>query len=105
ALLHLLPGQMNPAQVRCALTSVMRRQLAMPRTFDKGGWLRVGFAGSQINMSETYINTGSLYLCMAAFLPLGLPPADPFWANPSADWTCRRAWNGQDVGADHALKQ
>lgn len=105
ALLHLLPGQMNPAQVRCALTSVMRRQLAMPRTFDKGGWLRVGFAGSQINMSETYINTGSLYLCMAAFLPLGLPPADPFWANPSADWTSRRAWNGQDVGADHALKQ
>lgn len=105
SLLHLLPEQVNPAQVRCALTSVMQRQLAMPGTFDKDGWLRVGFAGNQTNMSETYINTGSLYLCMAAFLPLGLPSTDPFWANPAVDWTSRRAWNGQDVGADRALKQ
>ena len=60
-----------------------------PDTFDGNGWLRVGFAGS-------------LYLCMAAFLPLGLPETDPFWSRPDADWTSRKAWNGIDVGADHA---
>jgi hypothetical protein len=53
-------------------------------------------------MGEEYINTGSLYLCMAAFLPLGLPESDPFWNRPDADWTSRKAWNGVDVGADHA---
>lgn len=103
ALLHLLPDGIDPAQVRSALTAVIRRQLAVPGTFDDNGWLKVGFAGSQLRMSEDYINTGSLYLCMAVFLPLGLPADDPFWSRPSADWTARKAWSGVDVGADHAL--
>ena len=102
ALLHILPEGIDPAQVRCALGSVIRRQAAAPGTFDGNGWLRVGFAGSQPRMGEEYINTGSLYLCMAAFLPLGLPESDPFWNRPDADWTSRKAWNGIDVGADHA---
>jgi hypothetical protein len=103
ALLHLLPDGIDPAQVRSALTAVIRRQLAVPGTFDEGGWLKVGFAGSQPRMSEDYINTGSLYLCMAVFLPLGLPDDDPFWNRPSADWTSKKAWSGVDVGADHAI--
>jgi hypothetical protein len=103
ALLHLVPDSIDPAQVRSALTAVIRRQLAVPGTFDEDGWLKVGFAGSQLRMSEDYINTGSLYLCMAVFLPLGLPADDPFWSRPPADWTSRKAWNGVDVGADHAL--
>lgn len=94
---------MNPAQVRCALTSVMRRQFNRPNTFDDSGWLRVGYAGNQINMGEEYINTGSVYLCMAAFLPLGLPEDDAFWANPPVDWTSLKAWNGEDVGCDHSI--
>lgn len=102
ALLHILPEDIDPAQVRCALGSVIRRQAAAPGTFDGNGWLRVGFAGSQLRMGEEYINTGSLYLCMAAFLPLGLPESDPFWSRPNADWTSKKAWNGIDVGADHA---
>ncbi|MCR4920094.1 MAG: DUF2264 domain-containing protein [Bacteroidaceae bacterium] len=102
ALLHLLPADMNPAQVRCALSAVIRRQASMPQTF-ADSWLRVGFAGAQLQMGENYINTGSLYLCMAVFLPLGLPLDDPFWANPAADWTSKKAWNGVDVGADHAI--
>ncbi|MCR5820614.1 MAG: DUF2264 domain-containing protein [Bacteroidaceae bacterium] len=104
ALLHILPRNVNPAQVRCALTAVMQRQLSQPRTFDNNGWLRIGFTGSQIRMSESYINTGSLYLCTAAYLPLGLPATDPFWANPAADWTARKAWNNIDVEADHAIR-
>ena len=54
-------------------------------------------------MSEEYINTGSLYLCMAVILPLGLPADDAFWANPSVEWTALKAWNGIDVGTDHAI--
>jgi len=103
ALLHLLPADIDPAQVRCALGSVIRRQAAAPGTFDENGWLRIGFAGNQPRMGEEYINTGSIYLCMAVFLPLGLPETDPFWRRPNADWTSRKAWMGVDVGLDHAL--
>jgi hypothetical protein len=103
AFFHILPEEIDPAQVRCALGSVIRRQASMPGTFDGNGWLTVGFAGHQPRMGEEYINTGSLYLCMAVFLPLGLPETDPFWSRPDADWTSRKAWNGVDVGLDHAL--
>ena len=104
ALLHILPASVSPAQVRCGLTAVIRHQLSQPRTFDPDGWLHIGYTGSQIRMSEDYINTGSLYLCTAALLPLGLPADDPFWAAPARDWTAKKAWNGEDVGADHAIR-
>lgn len=103
ALLHELPKTVAPAQVRCGLTAVIARQFAAPRTFDEKGWLRIGFAGSQINMSETYINTGSVYLCTFGFLTLGLPATDPFWTEPFTPWTGLKAWNGEDVMADHAI--
>ena len=103
ALMHILPANVSPAQVRCALTAVIQRQLALPHTFDDNGWLRIGYTSRQIHMAEEYINTGSIYLCTAAFLPLGLPADDPFWAAPPRDWTTKRAWNGQDVGTDHAI--
>ena len=105
SLMKLLPEQITPAQVRCAMTAVIRNQLKSSKNFDKNGWLRVGFAGDQINMSETYINTGSVYLCAAGLLPLGLPASDPFWSAPFAEWTNLKAWNGIDVGTDSALKQ
>lgn len=103
ALLHRLPPEVAPAQVRCALTAVIRRQMASPDNFDAAGWLRVGFTGAQPGMSESYINTGSVYLCAMGLLPLGLPAEDPFWADPFTEWTSRKAWNGTDVAADHAL--
>ncbi len=104
ALYHMLPSKVSPAQVRCALTAVIQRQINQPGTFDPNGWLRIGYAGSQIHMSEDYINTGSLYLCTAAFLPLGLPADDIFWSSPPQEWTAKKAWKGVDVGADHAIK-
>lgn len=103
ALLDNLPERVSPGQVRAAMTAVMERQFASPDNFD-GGWLTVGFAGHQLNMSEEYINTGSEYMCTAFFLPLGLPEDNAFWAEPAADWTSRKAWHGVDVGADHALR-
>ena len=103
SLMHLLPEKLNPAQVRCAMTAVIERQLSQKNTFDKDGWLRVGYTGSQIRMSESYINTGSEYLCCAVFCALGLPADDPFWANPSVDWTAKKAWNNQEVLTDHSM--
>lgn len=104
ALLELLPAEIAPAQVRSALTAVIRNQFRRPENFDADGWLRVGFAGAQLEMSESYINTGSLYLCAVGFLALGLPPGHPFWAAPFTPWTNLKAWNGTDVPADEALK-
>jgi hypothetical protein len=103
ALLRQLPERVNPAQVRCAMTAVIRRMMEAPGTFDEHGWLRIGFCGHQPSLAEGYISTGSLYLCSAALLPLGLPPADEFWSNPAMPWTQQRIWSGQNMPADHAI--
>ena len=95
----------SKGQIRSALTAVMQRQISMPGTFDENGWLKIGFSGSQINMSEPYINTGSLYMCTAVFLPLGLPANHPFRTEPYSEWTNLKAWKGVDVGADKALRK
>jgi hypothetical protein len=93
-----------PAQVRGALTAVIRRTLGAPNTFDDKGWLRLGLAGHQPSLAERYISTGSLYLCTSAFLPLGLPANDPFWRDPAQPTTWEKAWSGTDLAADHALR-
>ncbi len=103
ALAQQLPPPLKPAQVRSALTAVLRRIFEAPGTFDSNGWLQIGLCGHQPHLGESYISTGSLYLCSAALLPLGLPGSDPFWADPPADWTAKRIWAGQDSAADHAL--
>jgi hypothetical protein len=98
-----LPEGLSPAGVRCALTSVIRRMVEAPGTFDEDGWLRIGFCGHQPSLGEGYISTGSLYLCLCGLLPLGLPPENPFWAAPDAAWTAKRIWNGEDAPCDHAM--
>lgn len=103
ALQHRLPEEMAPAQVRSALTAVIRRSMEAPGTFDTEGWLRIGFCGHQPGIGERYISTGSLYLCAVGLLPLGLPAADPFWSAPAEPWTSVRAWSGQAFPIDHAL--
>jgi len=103
ALRRHLPEALAPAQVRSALTAVMHRMIEAPGTFDSNGWLQVGFCGHQPEIAEAYISTGSCYLCTAAWLPLGLPDTDPFWAGPSQPWTSKKAWNGAQVEPDHAL--
>lgn len=103
ALRKQLPEGISPEQVRAALTAVMRRMVSASGTFDENGWLRVGFYGHQPSMAEPYISTGSCYLCSAAWLPLGLPASDPFWAAPSQPWTSKKVWSGEPVAADHAI--
>jgi len=103
ALRRRLPNGVSPAQVRGALTAVIRRTMTAPDTFDSGGWLRIGFCGHQPSVGETYISTGSLYLCSVALLPLGLPASDPFWSAPAQPWTQAKAWSGRPFPIDHAL--
>jgi hypothetical protein len=98
-----LPEGVSPEQVRSALTTVMRRMTEAPGMFDDQGWLRVGFYGHQPSIAESYISTGSCYLCSAALLPLGLPATDPFWAGPATPWTSKKIWSGEDAQPDHAL--
>lgn len=103
ALRKQLSEDISSAQVRAALTAVMRRTMDAPGTFDENGWLRVGFYGHQPALAETYISTGSCYLCSAAFLPLGLAATDPFWAQSSKPWTSKKIWNGESIAADRAM--
>jgi hypothetical protein len=103
ALRRELPAEVSPAQVRGALGAVIRRSIEAPGTFDDAGWLRIGFAGHQPGVGERYISTGSLYLCAAGLLPLGLPAGDPFWADPPRPWTAQQAWSGQPFPIDKAL--
>jgi hypothetical protein len=99
---NILPEGLTPPQVRCALSAVIERTLSPAGTFSNDGWLQIGLAGHQPGLGETYISTGSLYLCSAAWLPLGLPPADPFWSLPPQPWTSQIVWSGKDIQADHA---
>jgi hypothetical protein len=103
ALRHALPDGLSPAQVRSALTAVIRRSMNEPLTFDSDGWLRIGFCGHQPGVGEPYISTGSLYLCAVGLLPLGLAPTDEFWAAPAEPWTSVRAWSGQGFAIDRGL--
>jgi hypothetical protein len=98
-----LPEGVAPAQVRAAMTAVMNRMIKAPGTFDSKGWLTIGFAGHQPEIGEGYISTGSLYLCSAAWLPLGLPATDEFWSAPALPWTAKKAWSGVDIPTDHAI--
>jgi hypothetical protein len=103
ALMHQLPEPVTPGQVRCALTAVISKMIEAPGTFDEHDWLQIGFCGHQPSLAEAYISTGSLYLCTAALLPLGLPPTDEFWSAPAARWTSQRLWAGESLPSDHAL--
>jgi hypothetical protein len=99
-----LPETLPPAQVRSALTAVIKKTLESPSTFTAEGWLNIGLYGLQPRLADSYITTGSLYLCSDIFLPLGLPPTDEFWSAPALPWTSVRVWSGMDTQADHAME-
>src|SRR6266699_3621721 len=65
------------------MSAVIFKMIGAPGTFDDGGWLTIGFCGHQPSLAESYISTGSLYLCATALLPLGLSPSDAFWSAPA----------------------
>jgi hypothetical protein len=103
ALRRELPEGVTPAQVRGAMSAMIHRTMDVAGTFDRAGWLTVGFAGHQPSVGESYISSGSAYLCAVGLLPLGLPAGDPFWTSPSQPWTAKAIWSGGDVPLDHAI--
>lgn len=103
ALENKLPDGVSAAQVRCGLTAVMKN-IFVPATFDKDNWLQLGFVGDQqADISDTYSNTGSLYITSLVFWPLGLPATHEFWSGPFTDWTQRKAWSGKPFRKDYAV--
>lgn len=102
ALEHMLEPHISPASVRCGLSAVITRVMSSPDLFDENGWLRPGVFGYQPELAEEYINIGSLYLCSAVFLPLGLAPQDAFWSAPDEEWFAKKVWAGGHIVIDHA---
>jgi hypothetical protein len=96
SLIKKLPIDIKPAQVRSALSLVIGRIMEAPGTYDKNGWLQIGFAGHQPKIADKYISTGSLYMVSMGFLPLGLPATDEFWSAPATDWSSKKVYNGED---------
>ncbi|MDY4976713.1 MAG: DUF2264 domain-containing protein, partial [Clostridia bacterium] len=58
----------------------------------------------QAGLGEFYITTGSLYLCSAVFVALGLPEEDPFWSGEDKKWTNLAVFGGQDLPWDHFIE-
>lgn len=98
-----LAEHLTPAMVRCGLSAVIKRVMETKSCFDENGWLISGVVGYQPELAERYISTGSLYLCAAVFLPLGLLPSDNFWSDPDELWTNAKAWAGERIPIDHAF--
>lgn len=103
SLLGTLPKGVSPAQVRSALTAVIKRQ-TVKTMFDDEGWLTLGFCGHQPDVAENYVSTGSAYLCCFVFLPLGLPADAEFWSGKDEKWSSQRVWSGEAVMRDAAIK-
>ena len=102
ALLKILPRNINPAQVRSALTKVLAKQFSGNQNFNNG-WLVIGLNGSQKSISEKNITNGNIYLCCAIFLALGLDANDSFWTSPAAEWSSLKAWNGNQIEQDQII--
>lgn len=87
-----LPPSLPPGQVRRALSLALRKMFFSQELFDPSGFLQKGLSGLQPGLAESYINTGSLYLCSTIFLPLGLSPDDAFWTDAEQPTTWEKAW-------------
>ncbi len=102
ALQECLEPGISYGQVRCALTAVIKKVMEF-ENFDQNGWLKIGVCGSQPEIGETYISTGSLYLCTTVFLPLGLPASHPFWTEKDCPWTAKKIWSGSNTPVLHSI--
>lgn len=96
-----LPAELSNGQVRRALTKVMHRMYDHQNNFNEGGFLTIGFCGSQPGVADWYTNNGSLYMTSLSLMPLGLPADHPFWADAEQPTTQEKAWGGQPFPKDH----
>jgi hypothetical protein len=99
----LLPENLSPGQVKKALQLVIHKTLPAPANYQEG-WLKIGLTGAQPGLGESYITTASLYLCLSAFMPLGLQPEHAFWQQAAQLISQEKIFAGIDAPADQALK-
>lgn len=95
-----LPEGLSNGQVRSALTAVMNNMFKVEGNFNEAGFLQLGFAGHQPELSNYYTNNGSLYMTSLVFMPLGLPADHPFWSDAAQPWTSQKAWSGKPFPID-----
>jgi hypothetical protein len=105
ALEEKLTETISPAQVRSAMTAMLKRVFEQPGTFDANGWLTIGVCGEQPELGDSYLSTPCVYLCCVGFLPLGLPAGNPFWASPVEEWTSVKAFSGKKYPIDKFIKE
>jgi hypothetical protein len=80
------------------------KNMFIPKTFTKDGWLTMGLVGDQQkDLADYYSNTGSMYITSLVFLVLGLPASSEFWSGAFTEWTQRRAWSGKPFPKDYAV--
>ena len=96
-----LPKELSNGQVRAALTASMHRMYDQQNNYNDGGFLTIGFCGSQPDMADWYTNNGSLYMTSLSLMPLGLTASHDFWTCPAEPWTQVKAWGGQPFPKDH----
>ena len=102
---NLLPITLEPEQVRCALHSVLQTFISNSNNFDSKGFLTVGLNGSQPDIAEAYISSGSSYHSVTFFIALGLSEKDNFWVNPDKEWTSLKVFSGKKILPDHSYDE
>jgi hypothetical protein len=105
ALRKALPEDLSPAQVRCALTAVIKKTTENPNTFNRAGWLNAGVYGAQPALADVYVTSGSLYMCANILVALGLPETDEFWSAPAQLYSSQKIWRGENGPYDHNLEE
>ena len=103
AMIQQLPQELSNAQVRSAMTEVLKKMYETPgiNNYNEKGYLTIGFMGNNLDIADWYTNNGSLYMTSLAFLPLGLPADHPYWTDPAEEWTNKKAWSGKNFPKDH----
>lgn len=99
------PDVLNPGATRAAMTTVIKRMIEAPGTFDENGWLQPGYVWHQPSARDPYNNTGALYNCLLGLAHLGMPANHPFWTAPRAKWFQQRVWSGEDVPNQEAYRE
>ena len=104
ALRRALPEGVAPAQVRGALTSVIRRSCRRTGHLRRRRLAEDWILRPATRRRRDATSPPAASICApSACCRSGLPPSDEFWSAPSQPWTSARAWSGQAFPIDHAL--
>lgn len=55
-------------------------------------------------IADAYTFTGSLYMAILIFLPLGWPGSSPFWTEDPLPWSSLKAWTGLPIKKDYKVE-